>query len=161
MQKPSSSGGLEKGACRSLCPAATSRIVYPFPLLQRAHCTAKLFCWLLSMNKTILCWEGGGEKQCKLNCWCKNLSPLFLLQKAVRTALALLGEWADSPNKASHKTDLAFQGQTKRKIAGTLLKQWEISFVGLQAKWRLTRDYNFNSFFYFSGCFTGLAKSFK
>lgn len=112
-------------------------------------------------TKPLCAGKEGGKSNANWIADARIFLPLFLLQKAVRAALALLGEWADSPNKASHKTDLAFQGQTKRKIAGTLLKQWEISFVGLQAKWRLTRDYNFNSFFYFSGCFTDLAKSFK
>lgn len=98
-------------------------------------------------TKPPLCWEGGGESNVNWIADARIFLPLFLLQKAVRTALAPLREQADSLNKASHKTDLAFQGQTKRKIAGTLLKQWEVFFVALQAKWRLTRDYHFNSFF--------------
>lgn len=53
----------------------------------------------------------------------ESFFPFFPSQKAARTAAASHREWTDSLNKASHKTELAFQGQTKRQRAGTLLKQ--------------------------------------
>lgn len=104
-----------------------------------------------AQTKPPLCWEGGKESNTNGIADAESFFPSFPLQKAARTAAASRREWADSLNKASHKTDLAFQGQTKRKRAGTLLKQWEVSFVGLKAERRLTRDYNFNAFFYFTG----------
>lgn len=152
MQQPSLARDPEDRAGGSLRLAIAWDIFYPFPVLQRrAHFTAKLFSWFLSRNKTTFVLGRREGKQYKWNCWCRIFLSLFPLQKAARTAVASRRERADSLNKASHKTDLAFQGQTKRKRAGTLLKQWEVSFVRLKAERRLMRHYNFNSFFYFTG----------
>lgn len=104
-----------------------------------------------AQTKPLLCWQGWKESNTNGIVDAESFFPFPPLQKAARTAAASWREWADSLNKASHKTDLAFQSWTKRKRAGTLLKLWEISFVGLKAERRLTRDYNSNSFFYFTG----------
>lgn len=98
-----------------------------------------------AQTKAPLCWEGGKESNTSGISDAESFFPLFPLQKAARPAAASRQEWADSLNKASSKTDLPFQGQTKRKRVGSLLKQWEVSFVGLKAEQRLTGDQNFNS----------------
>lgn len=137
---------------RSLRPAATHHIFYPFLLLQRrAHFTAKLFSWLLSTNKTTFVLGRRKGKEIRMELLMQNLSfPFSPCRKLPGQQQPLTASRLTVSTKQVTKLIWLFRPRQKKKRARTLLKQWEILFVGLKAEQRLTRGYNFNSFFYFT-----------
>lgn len=136
-----SSPWLEEGVGTSLCLRLHGTCSTPSPFSRGELISRPNFCsWLLSTNKSTFVLGRRQGEQHKWNFWCRIFLSLVPLQKAARPAAASRQERADSLNKASSKTDLPFQGHTKRKRVGTLLKQWEVSFVGLKAEQRLTED---------------------
>ena len=167
MQKPFLARDVEEGAGRSLCLAVVCYIFYPFPFLQRrAHFTAKLFSWFLSTNKTTFVLGRREGKRYEWNCWCRIFLSFFPPAESCQDSSSLSQGVGWQSQQSKSQNWAGFSGPDKKEKSWDPSKAIRVSFVGLKAERRLTRDYNFKSFFYFTGlvsscCVTGFASSFN